>query len=324
MRAVLCQTLTGYENLELVDIPSPALTPGCVRIRIRAAGINFSDTLITQGKYQVKPDLPFSPGFEIAGEILEVADDVAGFKPEDRVLAVMDFGGFAEEAIVPATQVFKMPDGLDFEAAASFPVAYGTSHLALKLKANLQSGENLVVHGAAGGVGLTAVEIGKRMGARVIATAGGPDKLEIARAHGADDLIDYRTEDVRERVKALTGGVGADVIYDPVGGDIFKASMRAIAPGGRILVVGFASGDVPQIPANILLVKNISTIGLNWGAYKTLDPQMMKDSMTELMDWFAEGSLKPHISLTYPLEDFSKALDALKQRKSTGKIILKI
>lgn len=322
MRAVLCSELTGYENLALVDVSSPDVEAGSVKIRVRAAGINFSDTLITKGRYQVKPDLPFSPGFEVAGEVIETGDGVAGLKAGDRVLAIMDFGGFAEEVVVPVAQVFALPDGLDFDVAASFPVAYGTSHLALKLKANLQAGETLVVHGAAGGVGLTAVEIGKRMGARVIATAGGAEKLAIAKAHGADELIDYKSEDIRERVKELTGGIGADVIYDPVGGDIFKASMRAIAPGGRILVVGFASGDVPQIPANILLVKNISTIGLNWGAYKTLNPALMKASMTELMDWFADGSLKPHISLRFPLADYKEALDALAQRKSTGKIIL--
>ncbi len=324
MRAVICRELTGYQNLHLEEVASPDLKPGTVKIAVRAAGINFSDTLITKGQYQIKPDLPFSPGFEVAGEVIAVGDGAERHQVGDKVIGITDFGGFAEETLIPETQVFPMTDGLDFGVAASFPVAYGTSHLALKLKANLKEGETLVVHGAAGGVGLTAVEIGKRLGARVIATAGGVKKLEIAKAHGADELIDYKSENIRERVKALTDGVGADVIYDPVGGDTFAASLRAIAPGGRILIVGFASGDVPQIPANILLVKNVSTIGLNWGAYKTLDPEMMAASMAELMGWFAEGSLNPHISHRYALEDFAEALDMFTSRKATGKIILEL
>jgi NADPH2:quinone reductase len=240
------------------------------------------------------------------------------------VLATPDFGAFAGQLVVRESDVHVLPEAMDVVTAAGFPVAYGTSHVALAWRADLRPGEVLVVHGAAGGVGLTAVEIGKALGAEVIATAGGPDKLRVAEEHGADHLIDYRSEDIRERVKALTGGVGADVVYDAVGGDAFDASLRSINWGGRILVIGFAGGRVPQIPANILLVKNVSAIGVNWGSYRTRDPARLAESFARLFDWYARGLLKPLVSATYPLAEAPRALADIKARKATGKIVLTV
>ena len=324
MRAVLCKHFCTPADLTVEDVPMPELTDGSVRIAVRAAGVNFADTLIIAGKYQVKAPPPFSPGFEIAGEVLECGAGVSRVKPGDRVMAVIEYGGFAEQVVAPETEVHVLPDTVDDQVGAGFPVAYGTSHLGLKLRARLRAGETLLVHGAAGGVGLTAVEIGKRLGATVIATAGGAEKLQIAADAGADHLIDSRTGDVRETVKALTDGRGADVVYDPVGGALFDASLRCTAPGGRILLVGFASGDVPQIPANILMVKNIDAIGFYWGAHRVFAPEMMTASFEELLTWLGEGSLKPHVSGTYPLDEAPKALQDLKARRTTGKVVLTV
>ncbi|NBC33596.1 MAG: zinc-binding dehydrogenase [Alphaproteobacteria bacterium] len=324
MRAVLCHAPCGPGELSLDEVPAPDLAAGRVRIRVAAAGVNFADTLIIAGTYQTKPAYPFSPGMEVAGTVVECAADVHRCRPGDRVLATLDYGGFAEEAVAAETDVFVLPDGMDFPTAAAFPVAYGTSHLALGLRAGLAPGEVLVVHGAAGGVGLTAVEIGKAMGATVIATAGGPEKLKIAAAHGADHLIDYRTEDIRTRVKALTNEVGADVVYDAVGGTAFEASLRSINWSGRILVIGFAGGDVPQIPANILLVKNISVIGLNWGSYRHRDPTRLVEAFRDLFAWYEAGRLRPLISATYPLEAVPQAFADLKARKATGKLVIRM
>lgn len=324
MWAIVCRDWCDPENLELDDMEPPELVAGGVRIGVRAAGLNFADSLMIKGNYQVKPQLPFSPGLEVSGDVLEVAPDVSRFAVGDRVMAVVHYGGYAEEVVAAQTDVFLIPDSLEYVAAAGFPIAYGTSHVGLRDKLKLQADETLLVHGAAGGVGLTAVEIAKKMGATVIATAGGPDKLEIARAYGADHLIDYRHEDIRAKVKALTHGRGADAVYDPVGGDVFTASLRATAQGGRILVVGFASGTVPQIPANILLVKNISVIGFYWGAHRVLDPDLLARSFKELLGWYEAGDLKPHVSHVFDLADASEAMEMLLSRKSTGKIVLKI
>jgi len=323
MRAVICDSFDGIEALRCVDdAPSPPMAAGGVRIRVHAAGINFADTLMTTGEYQVKPPFPFSPGLEAAGEVIEVAPGVTRAKVGDRVMATLHYGGYASEAVTHEATVYRIPDNLDFVSAAAFPIVYGTSHVGLKEKLKLRPGEALLVHGAAGGVGLTAVEIGKKMGATVIATAGGADKLEVARQYGADHLIDYKKEDIRERVKQLTDGRGADCVYDPVGGTAFDASLRAIVQQGRILVVGFASGTVPQIPANILLVKNLSVIGFYWGAHRTLDPELVQRSFDELLGWTAAGQLKPHVSHAFDLADVKEALKTLKSRKSTGKVVL--
>ncbi len=320
MKAVICPAF-GH-GLAVTDFPAPALRPGAVRIAVHAAGVNFADSLIAAGKYQEKMEPPFIPGMELAGTVLEVADDVTACRVGDRVMATVTGGAFAEEAVAEIGDVYHLPDTLDFVTAAGFPVAYGTSHLALTAKAGLKAGETLVVHGAAGGVGLTAVEVAKALGATVIATAGGPDKVAVALEHGADHGIDYKTEDIRGRIKALTGGRGAEVIYDPVGGAVFDASLRSVAADGRILVIGFASGTVPQIPANILLVKNITVIGFYWGAYRKLDPAMVRRSMTEALDWWAAGRLFPHVSRVMELSEAGAAIDLLTRRAVTGKIVL--
>lgn len=322
MRAFLCHDWGDAEAMQVEDAPAPEMTADGVRIAVKAAGVNFADTLMVKGDYQVRPPFPFSPGLEVAGEVLECAPGVDAFKPGDRVMAMVHYGGYATEVVAPAKDVVRIPDAMDFTIAAGFPIVYGTSHIGLVDKLKLQPGETLLVHGAAGGVGLTAVEIGKLLGATVIATAGGADKLAVAKEYGADHLIDYKAEDIRERVKQLTDGRGADAVYDPVGGMAFDASLRATAQMGRILVVGFASGTVPQAPANILLVKNITLIGYYWGAHRKLQPELVRSSFATLMDWYEAGKLKPHISHTFDLADAAKAMAMLKSRKSTGKVVL--
>ncbi len=322
MRAIVCPAFGAA--LELRDIAAPVLAPTQVRIRVAAAGVNFADTLFIVGKYQEKVEPPLVPGMELAGTVVEVGAAVTALAVGDRVMAAVTGGAFAEEAVAEQTDVVRLPESLDFVTAAGFPVAYGTSHMALKAKAGLKAGEVLVVHGAAGGVGLTAVEVGAAMGATVIATAGGPDKVRVALDHGAHHGIDYKAEDIRTRVKALTDGRGADVIYDPVGGAVFDASLRAIAPDGRILVIGFASGTVPQIPANILLVKNVTVIGYWWGAYRKLNPALVQESLAECVQWWAEGKLKPLVSQTLPLDRAGDALDLLRTRAATGKVVLTV
>lgn len=324
MRAVICRQWCGPEALAVEDVPPPVLVPGGVRIRVRTAGLNFADNLIIAGNYQIKPPLPFSPGFEVAGEVIEVAPGVEHCRSGDRVMAVLDSGGFAEEVVAPSDSVFVLPETVSDAVASAFPVAYGTSHLGLKYKAGLAAGESVLVHGAAGGVGLTAVEIAKRLGASVIATASGADKCAVATAAGADHALDSRSEDLRGQVKALTGGRGVDLVYDAVGGRLFDESLRCTAAGGRILLVGFASGDVPQIPANILLVKNIAAIGYYWGAHKTLRPDWMRASFEELLGWLDAGDLHPLVSRTFALAEAPAALQALKARKTTGKVVLTI
>src|SRR5215470_9647194 len=321
MRAVLCNEWGGPEKLVVEEVPSPPIRPGSVKIAVHAAGINFLDTLIIAGQYQVKPPLPFTPGAEAAGIVTEVGAGVDGVKVGDRVMAMTENGGYAEEAVVAADHIFPIPDKMDFVEAAGFPITYGTSHVALVYRARLKSGEWLLVLGAAGGVGLTAVEVGKAVGAKVIAAAGG-DKLKVPQQHGADYLIDYSREDLRERVKAITGGRGANVIYDPVGGDAFDASLRSIAWEGRIIIIGFASGRIPQIPANIVLVKNIDIIGFYWGSYSLHKPDVPRASFKQLFGWFEEGKLKPHVCERLDLKDAARALELLKQRKSTGKVVL--
>jgi NADPH2:quinone reductase len=322
MQALICEQPTGYENLRLGDMPSPQAGPGEVLIEVKAAGMNFADSLMVAGKYQVKPEPPFVPGLELAGVVAGLGAGADGFAIGQRVMAVVDHGAFAPFAIARRADVFPIPDGLDFEEAAGFPIAYGTSYGALVWKARLQKGETLLVHGAAGGVGLTAVEIGKALGARVIATAGGADKCAIAAAHGADELIDYRAEDVRERVKALTAGRGVDVVYDPVGGDLFEASLRAVAWNARLVVIGFAAGKVQQIPANILLVKNVDVLGFYWGSYRRQAPGLMDDSFLALARMVQNGQLRPHVSHILPLDAWREGFETLLGRRSAGKIVL--
>ena len=322
MRALICDQPNGYENLHLGDMPDPQAGPGEVLIDVAAAGMNFADSLMTAGKYQVKPNAPFVPGLELAGTVAAIGAGVTTRKVGERVMAVVDHGAFATRAIAKIADTFAIPGNLAFPEAAGFPIAYGTSYGALVWKARLQKGETLLVHGAAGGVGLTAVEIGKALGARVIATAGSADKCAIAAKHGADDVIDYKSEDVRERVKALTAGRGADVVYDPVGGDIFEASLRAVAWNARLVVIGFAAGTVQQIPANILLVKNVDVLGFYWGSYRHQAPKLMAEGFTALAGMVAAGQLHPHVSHALPLTEWREGFETLLGRRSTGKIAL--
>ena len=277
------------------------------------------------GKYQVKPDFPFTPGLEAAGEVIEVGAAVNHLRPGQRVLAVLRFGGgYAEEIALNADAVVPIPDGMDFATAAAFPVAYGTSHFALTHRGHLRPGETLLVLGAAGGVGLTAVEIGKQLGARVIAAAGGPDKLAVAREHGADELIDYQSESIRDRGRELTGGLGVDVVFDPVGGDAFDQALRAVNWEARMLVIGFAAGRIQSVPANLILVKNISVIGVVWGAQAARDPVLVSRNLAELLRWWEAGRLKPLVAKTFPLAEAGAAMQALLSRRHAGKIVLEV
>ncbi|MGQ0662324.1 MAG: NADPH:quinone oxidoreductase family protein [Pseudomonadota bacterium] len=321
MRAVICKALDGPSALAVEETPPPPLVPGSARIAVKAAGLNFADTLMIQGRYQMRLEPPFTPGFEAAGVVREVAPDVRGLEAGDRVIAVPGHGAFAEDIVCAAAELFACPDDMDFVAAAGFPVAYGTAHLGLWRRANLEPGETLLVLGAAGGVGLAAIEVGRAMGATVIAAARGEDKLALARAHGADHAIDYAREDLRQRAKALAGG-SVDVVFDPVGGDVFDAALRTLGWEGRIVIVGFAGGRIPQIPANLLLLKNIAATGLHWGDYRRNNPDLMRTSFTRLFAWWREGKLKPHVSHRFDLAAVAAAMDLLLARRSTGKVVL--
>ncbi|MGE0724483.1 MAG: NADPH:quinone oxidoreductase family protein [Alphaproteobacteria bacterium] len=322
MRAIRCHAYGDLANLALDEVPVPVPGPGQARVAVHAAGVNFADGLMVLGQYQEKPAVPFVPGLEAAGVVEAVGPGVTHVRPGDRVMALVDSGAYAEHLVAGEDRLFPIMPTMDFVTAAAFPVVYGTSHVALDRRARMQPGEILLVHGAAGGVGLTAVEIGKAMGATVIATASSPEKLAVAALHGADHLIDYSHEDVRERVRAITDGRGADVIYDPVGGDAFAASLRCVAWEGRILVIGFASGRIPEAPANILLVKNAAVIGVFWGAYRQRDPQVIRDSLALLFGWYGEGKLRPHVSHRLDLAEAAHAIQLLRDRKSTGKVVL--
>lgn len=312
--------VTSYDTPpSLIDSVMPRPGAGEVCLRIEACALNFADLLMARGTYQERPALPFTLGLEVAGTVEALGDKATGPRIGARVAVYTGHGGLAEYGVFPTDRCIPLPDAMPFPEAAAFQIAYGTSHVALDHKARLQPGETLLVLGAAGGVGLTAVEIGKRMGARVIACARGADKLAVAKAAGADHLIDSDKDDLREAVKALGG---ADVVYDPVGGELFTAAMRATNPDGRILVVGFASGTVPPIPANHLLVKNISVMGLYWGGYLNFAPDVMTDSLRTLFGWYAEGGLRPHISHVLPLDRAAEGLELLRSRKSTGKVVI--
>lgn len=322
MRAVVCHEWGDLESLAIEDVPSPVPGEGEVLIEVHAAGVNFADLLIVKGEYQHKPPFPFSPGAEVAGTVSALGVGVSGLQIGQRVLAMLDHGGYAQEAVAQAHEVTPLPETMDFETAAIFPIVYTTSHLALGHRARLEPGEVLLVHGASGGVGLTAVEVGKAMGATVIASASSAEKLRVALEHGADFVINYAEEDIRQRVLDLTGG--ADVVYDPVGGDAFTASLRCINPGGRILVIGFASGSVPQIPANHLLVKDASALGFSLTQMRRHAPEAVEAAMHELLAWVASGRLQPLVSSTAPFEDFADGMRLLRDRRSTGKVAIRI
>ena len=309
-------------ELRVSEIPEPKAGPGALQVEVRAAGCNFFDTLIVQGKYQVKPAFPFTPGGEISGVVSAVGEGVEGFSVGDRVLAGTQTGGFAETAVVPANYAHLLPDGMSFEEGAAIPTIYPTSYAALVFRANLQAGETLLVHAAVGGVGSAALQIGKALGARVIATVGGAEKAQIARSLGADEVVDYRVDDFIARVGEITGGSGADVIYDPVGGDVFDRSLKCIAWNGRLLVVGFASGRIPEVKANRILLKNIAVMGIHWGAYLVSEPARVPETFESLFALYRDGMIKPLIYNTYALEDLPSALAELTSRKTHGKLII--
>ena len=322
MYRMIVRELGGPGSLEREDLAVPSADPGQVVIEVRAIGCNFFDILITQGKYQVRPPLPFSPGAEVAGTVREVGEGVTGLSVGDRVGAFLEYGAFSSTVVAPPERIFAMPPQMTFEEAAAFGLVYQTSYVGLVRRAKLREGETLLVHAAAGGVGLAAVQIGVALGARVIGTASTRDKLDLVKRNGADAVINYRDEDWVARVKELTDGRGADVIYDPVGGDTFDLSTKCIAFEGRILVIGFASGRIPSAKMNRVLVKNFSLVGLHWGLYFEKNPQVLQDTQEALARLYAAGKVKPVVSGTYPLNDAKAALDALGARKTTGKIVL--
>jgi NADPH2:quinone reductase len=322
MKAALCKEWGPPEGLRVEDVASPTPGPGEVLVEVHAAGVNFPDTLIIQKKYQFQPELPFSPGGEVAGIIKAVGDGVTRCQVGDRVVGGATWGGFAQEAIIKADRIVPIPDGMNFATASAYVLAYGTSLHALKDRAILQAGETLLVLGAAGGVGMAAVEIGKAMGARVIAAASSEDKLAFCRSKGADDTINYASEDLRERIKTLTGGAGPDVIYDPVGGSYTEAAFRSIGWGGRHLVVGFADGQVPKLPLNLPLLKGASIVGVFLGAFLRRDPETTREHLRDLIALYESGRVKPTVIETYRLEDTPLALRAIMERRVKGKIVI--
>ncbi len=322
MKALLCKAHGLPDTLVLEDHDLGPVKPGHVLVNMKAAGVNFPDVLIIQNKYQFKPELPFSPGSELAGIVAAVGEGVTQFKPGDKVVGSSGHGAFAEQVMVPAQNLYPLPEGMDFDTAAAFTLTYGTSHHALKDRGELKAGETLLVLGAAGGVGLAAIEIGKVLGARVIAAASSAEKLAVCKEHGADELINYSTEDMRERLKVLTGGKGPDVIYDPVGGPYAEPAFRSIAWRGRYLVIGFAAGDIPKLPFNLMLLKGASVVGVFWGDFRRREPKPDAEGIAEMIRWIQEGKMRPHISARYPLAEGRQALNDMMNRKVMGKVII--
>ena len=322
MKAVLCKAYGPPSGLVVEDVPALKAGPGQVVVGVKAAGVNFPDGLIIGGTYQVKPPLPFTPGLEVSGVVKEVGEGVTGLKPGMRVVSFPAAGGFAEELLVKASLVFPMPDNMSFPDGGGFLVTYATSHHALKDRGHLQPGETLLVLGAAGGVGLAAVDIAKAMGARVIAVASTDEKLALCKQYGADETINYTNEELRPRIKRLTDGKGVDVVYDPVGGSYAEAAVRSLAWEGRYLVIGFASGEIPKIALNLLLLKSSSIVGVYWGESLKVDPAHAAKNLDELFAWYSAGKLKPHISAQYPLSRAAEALDDVMSRRTMGKVVL--
>jgi NADPH:quinone reductase len=322
MKAAVCKAYGPPESLVVEEMEPLQPGRGQVVVGVKACGVNFPDTLIIQGRYQVKPPLPFSPGGEVAGIVTAVGAGVDTVQPGDRVIAFTAFGGFAEEVRAETAALIPMPDGMAFDIASALVMTYGTDIHALKDRARLQRGETLLVLGAAGGIGLAAVELGKVLGATVIAAASSEDKLAICRQHGADATINYSTEDLRERIKELTGGRGVDVVVDPVGGSYSEPALRGMAWNGRFLVIGFTAGDIPRIPLNLTLLKGCSIVGVFWGSFAARDPEHNQENLRELLGWLQEGKLRPHISARYPLERAADALNDIIQRRVTGKTVL--
>ena len=323
MRALVCRAWGEIDDLKLEEVPAPKPGPGEVLIDVRATPANFADTLMVRGQYQTRPGFPFSPGLETAGIVAGCGAEVGGFEPGQRVMAILAHGGMAEQAVASAQETWRIPEGMSFEEASVFPLSYLSSHVALRWQGRLESGETLLVLGAAGGVGLTAVEIGKAMGAHVIAAASSKERLAVAGEHGADELIDYRGGDLKEQVEALTGGRGVDLCFDPVGGPLFDAALSSLAWGGRILLVGFVGG-IQQIPANRLLVKHRSALGSSLRYFRSHAPDKLQRSMAELLAWYGEGRLHPMISAIYPLDEAVEALRSLTERRAIGKSVVRV
>ncbi|MFH1018110.1 MAG: NADPH:quinone oxidoreductase family protein [Pseudomonadota bacterium] len=322
MKAVQCKAFGGFENLTLESVPEPKPQPGEILVRIKAAGVNFPDILMVAGAYQVKPPLPFTPGFEAAGIVEGLGGHVRGFKRGDHVVLSAPWGAWAAQIAVPAQRVFRIPKSMPFESAAVFPTVFGTVCHALVQRAELKKGETLAVPGAAGGVGLAAVQVGKAMGARVIAAAGDTRKLEIAEKHGADECINYSESNLKDRLKELTKGEGVDVVLDPVGGSLTEPALRALAWGGRLLIVGFAGGAIPSLPMNLPLLKGASIVGVHWTAFIKNFPDVAKANFQKLLRWYQGGKIKPLISGTYPMENVVEALRIVRDRAVTGKVVL--
>ncbi|XP_022100704.1 quinone oxidoreductase-like protein 2 homolog [Acanthaster planci] len=322
-RAAVCNELG--KPLTISQVPSPdSLSDGQVRVAIHTCGVNFADILTVAGQYQVKPPLPFTPGNEVAGEVLDIGEGVSSFKKGDRVIGLLAVGaGFSEECVAYENELFQIPDSMGYEEAASLPVSYGTAWMGLTRRANTQPGETVLVTAAAGGVGLASVELASKvLGAKVIGAAGGPEKCKLVSDKGAFATIDYKQENLREKTKELTQGKGANVIMDAVGGDVWKECLRCISWEGRLVVIGFASGDIPKIPANLLLVKNISAMGLFWGNYRMHDPPRSRQSVEDCIRFFKEGKIRPHVCKTFPLEKINEAFQYVMMRKSTGKVVV--
>ena len=324
MKAILCTRYGGPDDLTLADLPDPVAGPDEAVVAVKAAAFNFFDTLIIAGKYQMKPAFPFSPAAEFSGVVESVGAGVSTVTPGDRVVASIGHGAARERVAVAANRLIKMPDGLDFERAAGVIITYGTTLHALKDRAALQPGETLAVLGASGGVGIAAVELGKLMGARVIACASSDEKLAFARQHGADATINYAAEDLRDALRRVTGGNGADVIYDPVGGPYAEAALRSIAWQGRFLVIGFATGDIPKLPLNLVLLKGCDVRGVFWGSWTERHPEGHRANVAQLLRWCADGKLSAHVHAVYPLERTAEALKVLADRKAMGKVVLRI
>ena len=324
MRAVLCKAFGPPESLVLEEVDDPVAADGQVVVDVHACAVNFPDVLIIQDRYQFKPPLPFSPGAEVAGVVSSVGPGVTSHQIGDRVLASTGWGGLAEKVAVTASQAMPIGDDIDFEHASAFMYAYGTSHYALKDRAHVQPGESLVVLGAAGGVGLAAVELGAVMGANVIAAASTDDKLALCREYGAAMTINYATEDLKTRIRELTGGKGADVVYDAVGGDYSEPALRSMAWEGRFLVIGFAAGEIPRIPLNLALLKSCDIVGVFWGAFVGRERERNRQNIEELMGWWREGKLRPHVSSIYPLEKSGDAIRELADRRAKGKVVVRV
>ena len=322
MKAVRCNDWGPPESLVVTDLPDLQPGPGEVVVDVKAAGVNFPDVLTVQGKYQYKPELPFTPGNEFAGVVRAVGPGVTAYAPGQGVIGFTRTGGFAEQALAPLESLLPVPEGMDFDTAAAITLTYGTSYHAVADRGALQPGETMLVLGAAGGVGLAAIEIGKALGARVIAAASSDEKLAVCKAHGADELINYEREDLREAIKAATAGRGPDVIYDPVGGRYSEPAFRSIAWRGRHLVVGFAAGEIPRLPWNLMLLKGASVVGVFWGDFTRKEPAAHQAAMQRLMDWMAEGKLRPLVSKRYPLEQTAQALNDMAGRKVVGKVVI--